>query len=408
MEMLETGIAFAIAMILFSSIVTGIAEAVLRFRGERARFVRTGVAQLVVEMREFHDDLFEASKKAGKTKEAFCAELVDELTLKRLAGPPIALRRGEGARRVESLSAHGFAMRLYDHPLGVVATFGNVETRARPLDENRLKHLWTDILRRYERYRALTVEDYRRFSQFYALIAAVVFAIAFNVDATRLVTHLSESAETRQFLRSQTALVIEDANEALDAIEQQIEGAADEDAATDGGAEGQQSLAQDVAALSRTLDPYRKDGMLPVGWRYYPYCKLPSLVDDTDEDTDDACLSTEDAALAISFFGVGAWALNAVVAGFLIGLGGPFWYRVFAGLSNLANLMRSVGGGSAPSEDLSPGTAQVVRRKSEEGDIEAEINAVVDAVAKRAALDHAVASARATPGPAEERAAGDP
>jgi len=45
-----------------------------------------------------------------------------------------------------------------------------------------------------------------------------------------------------------------------------------------------------------------------------------------------------------------AWVFDLALAGFLIGLGGPFWYRVYSSLSQVAQILRSIGGNGGRSE----------------------------------------------------------
>ena len=44
------------------------------------------------------------------------------------------------------------------------------------------------------------------------------------------------------------------------------------------------------------------------------------------------------------------WVVLTALAGFLIGLGGPFWFRVFSGLSQIAQMLRSIGIGGKKAE----------------------------------------------------------
>ncbi len=77
--------------------------------------------------------------------------------------------------------------------------------------------------------------------------------------------------------------------------------------------------------------------------------------------------------------GQGALALggSALIAGLLIGLGGPFWYRVFGGLSNLATLLRGAGQVWTNPEELS--TRPKVRDEADDG-LDAEVTRVADAI----------------------------
>lgn len=148
-------------------------------------------------------------------------------------------------------------------------------------------------------------------------------------------------------------------------------------------------LQSDMANLEATLKPIVEEGDLPFGADYYPYCldSFRAFLDDPlarprnwwyedfrwrkpqagsaqpafndTAEAENVATRTPDAPppneacrdKAEQNFTL--WLLNVILAGALISLGGPFWYKVFASFSRLAQLARQFAGG-ARSEKVGP------------------------------------------------------
>ena len=82
---------------------------------------------------------------------------------------------------------------------------------------------------------------------------------------------------------------------------------------------------------------------LPVGWRYFPYCMSDRPA---TEGGYLACGDWKGASFYEKIVAALRWVVLTTVAGVLIGLGGPFWFKVFSSLSQVAQVLRAFGLGA--------------------------------------------------------------
>ncbi|MEO1678774.1 MAG: hypothetical protein AAFU80_11530 [Pseudomonadota bacterium] len=405
MEMLETALAFTVAMILFSTIVAGLVEATLRTLARRAHYVRKGVLQFLFEVRQERPGLL---ARAGldlnadeATQKTWMSAAANDLTENRLIdAETVAAADTRGfnlpARflshltiydpkdhaRVETMTSSGLAMRLADHEIGLAITYGKPlpeaeRETATVEDRPKREREWGDMIRRYARYRALTNESYRRNARAFSLITAVAFAFVFNIEGGRLIRHLSENAAAREGLVATSDTVVDNLQTALtdlsNTLDLDVEALPEEapDGLTDREWAAFIALSQSARQTADQIEEYAVEGSLPIGFSYWPHCTIVRAFGavtcvDTAEGSEETG-QTRRAPFLI-------WVVNTLIAGLLIGLGGPFWYRVFAGLSNLATLLRGAGGGVVPTEELSEHHQPTAR---DDGSIEAEVKRVV-------------------------------
>ncbi|MFV0475160.1 MAG: hypothetical protein ACK5MQ_13280 [Pikeienuella sp.] len=332
MEILEGAAAFAVVMIVLSTIVTGIAEAFLRLLAVRQQVLAEAIERLII------DEIVPSAKEKlkglldldgdGKLSAADLDRLMAQMTQSPLAGPGRAIRLSAMRFGHERITTYALLQRLAKSDLGAaLAKFGRAELRARLLD----------IGRSYERYAAAAAERYRFKAHRYTAIAAVIFAFAANVEAGRVFTYLMDDPGARQALFAQA----EQAKAAHDAMLERLDAAM----AANAPPATLEELSDKTAALSRSLAAFREETGLPIGPDYFPYCGkgLPAIIGLADEP------AAEDAGPGC---GGGAdwskragWFLYTLLAGVLIGLGGPFWYRVYASLSRIVGFARSIGAG---------------------------------------------------------------
>lgn len=352
MDLLEGAAAFAVVMIIFSTIVTGVVEGILRFTATRQAVLSKAVKDLMKReiLPRFKSELaarYDLDLDTKEGREAALQRFADQMTLNLVSDIDVdgaAPRTGSLARwsalwnsGVEKLTTYAFLQRVAKSEFGaVLAEKGRGELRDR----------LTDLARTYERYVAASNEQFRRYAHVWTTVVAALFAVIVNVDAGRVFTHLMDSPEARAALiaygeeaaeanREQVA----ELNELISKLELWRPG---QPAPEGAGFETVEDMRKAVTELKAALAPVLETHQLPVGWDYYPYCGSPTLAQFKISTTDPAlCADPVDAAeghLAL-------WALNAFVAGVLISLGGPFWYRVFSGLSRLAATANMLRGG---------------------------------------------------------------
>lgn len=335
MEVIEGAAAFAVVMMALSTIVTGIAEAFLRLLAVRQKVLVDAVERLIV------DEIVPAAgaglhgvldlDRDGRLSAADVEKLKAKLTLSPLAAKAAGIPFAEMRFGHEKITTYSLLQRLAKSELGdALAQAGRAELRAK----------LTDIARTYERYAAAAAERFRYKAHRYTAIIAVLFAFAANVDAGRVFIHLMDDPGARESLMAQAEAVKAENDAAIRRLDAAVAG------------EGETALddvAASVGGLAESLAAYRREARLPVGPSYYPYCGS-SLAERRIGPLDlgvvfsaEGCAGTPDRTL----FG---WFAYTLLAGALIGLGGPFWYRIYASLGRLIGLARSLGGGEVIDE----------------------------------------------------------
>ncbi|WP_193140487.1 MULTISPECIES: hypothetical protein [unclassified Meridianimarinicoccus] len=355
MEMLEVGLAFTVAMILFSSVVSALVETILRSLALRRRYVANSVRSMLQDLIARHaGETFLAAAPAkanpeeqAQATDAWIEDLTDDLTCNRSKWDPKVNNqiKGKDYKRVENLSLTGLATRLVENPLGEAIKAGAPGDIARQRDQ------WNIVLRCYARHKALTSERHRIVANRTAVLVAIVFAFVFNVHAGRLVAHFSTSVDVREKLIANPEQIIEDANDAVEALNALGAEASPEE----------KEVVEAFQVAAGSLEPLTADGTLPIGVKYYPYCDVFAK-----EGEPRICPPDNN--------GLVLWIVNVLLAGILIGLGGPFWYRVFDGLSNLTKILSSWKGTSKNRETLQPPTQAESNRAGN------EVSAVVEEI----------------------------
>ncbi len=270
--------------------------------------------------------------------------------------------------RVDQLTPEGFARRL-----GRNETCKEVFRHGRNCEA---------VLRAYLKYRALSQEKFRKYAAAAAIWFAMATALVFNIDAGRIFLYVMEDDTARKAL-------IESAPEISAAYKDYL----DQLSKTDDPLL-KNELEEKIAAIrdlyGATLGKLDEEHSLPIGFDYFPHCamvgalkepplKVPEkLWDEVWELFDKPEKAKEDAGCQKSEGEVqvlGVWFLNVLIAGFLIGLGGPFWYKVFDGLSRLSRMLGR-GGGPAVDPELLGDNGDIVKGAAPKTDRDIVLEAV--------------------------------
>ncbi|MEM7267711.1 MAG: hypothetical protein AAF401_00510 [Pseudomonadota bacterium] len=380
MHLLEGALAFAVVMIIFSTIVTGVAEAGLRLFSLRQKALRRALHRFA------HEDLI------GKVA-MFSKEGADGI--KTAAGEFDILRQGAGDLTAKADEIDAFVDSMTRNPVGgeegkndgwlvwllsyvpgfatkrldTLTTYSLLQRFAKMEQSNdllervdsELEPVLTDIARTYERYVAASNEWFRRYAHIVTVIVALGFAFMFNIDASRLYTHLLDSPAVRSALIEQAeeaaadnAQAVKELRMLLDGLDRPDESEAEQDQKTIG------ELRGDIEELQTSLAPLVEETSLPIGPEYWPHCRDGRLTDRIDPmceeiteyktGSDGQPLMDDNGQKVVERVyvlgdeqkGFWRWFINALVAGVLIGLGGPFWYRVYASLSQLTNMVKGL------------------------------------------------------------------
>ena len=338
MELLESALAFAVVMIVLSTIVTGIVEALLRFFGVRQKTLRATIESLfdkVVWPRlEARLKQQAASRKAAGTDGAAASvetsarsDFVNGMTSNPAAGSSDRLLSHQ--KRIDVLSVVAFAERLGRTDVGQ-AVLAEGTASVEPIIQ--------DFTRSFERFSSAGREVFRKNAKQVAIVVGILLACTANIDAGRLFTTLMDNPDVRQSL-------IEQAGEAAEANQKAVATlqALQEQVARNGLQDDQaQEIEKQIVEIKSGLEALASEG-LPIGHSFYPYCAQGTK-------GDPACAVSPDNATRVEK--AVRWVLLTIVAGVLIGLGGPFWFRVFSGLSQVFQVLRAFRGGSQPEQAM--------------------------------------------------------
>ena len=339
MELLESALAFAVVMIVLSTIVTGIVEALLRFLGARQKTLRATIESLFdkVIWPRLEASLKQqaASRKTAGTAGAATdvetsarSDFVNGMTFNPAAGSSDRLLSHQ--KRIDVLSVVAFAERLGRTDVGQ-AILAEGAAAVEPIIQ--------DFTRSFERFSSAGREVFRKNAKQVAIVVGILLAFAANIDAGRLFTTLMDNPDVRQSLIEQAGEAAEANQKAvatLQALQDQIarNGLQDDQA---------EEIERQIVEVKSGLEALASEG-LPIGHSFYPYCAQGTEGDPDCAKSPDNATRAEKAV---------RWVLLTIVAGVLIGLGGPFWFRVFSGLSQVFQVLRAFRGGSQP-EQVTP------------------------------------------------------
>ncbi|MEM6589118.1 MAG: hypothetical protein AAF641_11775 [Pseudomonadota bacterium] len=254
----------------------------------------------------------------------------------------------ENLKRVERLSTFSFLQRLAKTDIGMEVAKNGEDAALRALTMG------------FERYVAASNEVFRRHAQSATMILSFVFAIFLNINAIALFQHLVDNPQFSEKLietgeesneQSETALQkYNDALSNLETVSNPSEGAETspeelEKILT----EARQNLLSDI----EKIDGLTSDFGLPIGWEqdhpFKSHCafdpgKTCSIGNFFSSIGSGATALFTKPSMIIPSRATLEWIFGVSLAGFLIGLGGPFWYRVFTSLSNLLQILRTLKG----------------------------------------------------------------
>lgn len=206
----------------------------------------------------------------------------------------------------------------------------------------------------FERFGEAATSYFQRRAHVLSVMVAFLLALTINVDAIKLYSTLAKDTTLSEHVISEL-----DVNELENVYKQQIENAAD--------SEKKEAIekAYDKIRGQIRADTSKLEGLgLPIGHGFYPYCD-ETTVNSLAEPKDVRCFGIAPVSLGdelksrlenwpviasvltgIKAFSVRtlmvitsqqgiAWLFSASLAGGLIGLGAPFWFKTYRFLSNI-------------------------------------------------------------------------
>lgn len=333
MEWLETGLAFAVTMMIFSSIVSVIIET-----GHRMLRTREKGLQMIMKAL-YKDVLWPRLSNQLTDKNASFEDFIKRLTWTRflpdekkasgllafiykipIIGKFTSIHRIVNARELKSLTTLEFIERLPETEAGR-GLIAEAQKRGKKYLEIFLK----DLASKYEDFGESATDYFSRRSRLVSVIVSICLAFALNINAIYLVKTFLENKEIRQTM-------VEQGNEVAKKLEEQ--GKAIEGFMKIGG-EGDRAnlekIKENMQEINNTVKTMSSAG-IPIGWDTAIW-KKPVWQENKREKSD----GLRYARYAWLLF---LWAGSVLLTGLLIGLGGPFWFNTFRKLSALSDIIR--------------------------------------------------------------------
>jgi hypothetical protein len=283
MYALQIGLALAVSMLIFSTLATMVVEIIHKV----FRLRRVG---LKVMLNRFYNK--EVKERMGAMLEKDGAAIED---------------MPEFYKKVTSMTAgsHTLSTIEFIRRLGETEIGKRIAKRA----ESEVDDLIDDITERYEDYGRRASLFFRSYSQIGTAIIAVAIALCLNINAVTIF-------RTFQTNKELTLTMVGRAEQAMAAYQVQAEllKAAAQNRGSDA-----TSIDSDIEDLKKSVKNFKEavgeveDLGLPIGW------------------TDNKFFNSVDMEDLSPFY----WILTTVFTGFLIGLGGPFWFDMVKRLSGV-------------------------------------------------------------------------
>lgn len=323
MEWLEAALAFAVVMMVFSTVVAVLVESahmVLRLREKGLRRFMEVIYKQVVCPRFSLDPAGVDEFVRAMTTSRFEPADGQATAIKRLV--PRLVNAGE----LKNLATVHFIERLPETAAGRRLVAETV-----PRGRAELEAVLRELARKYEEIGASATEYFARRAKLVSVTVAVGLAFALNINAVQLFESVLTDKEMRAALIARgEAMAQNGAREptAADAASPSSADAASAaaSAANADAAANAEQLAQHAAAIRAELATLRKEAV-PFGWEHAPWR--------SDEWRNNADPMVRGGWLV-------QWMLSVLLAGVLIGLGGPFWFDAFRKLSMLTGVTRGV------------------------------------------------------------------
>lgn len=371
MEWIEAALAFAVVMMLFSTAVTVIME----IAHKMLRIREKGLQRLV---QSVYDDIV-LPRLPRPDGDASTAGFVETVTRSRFlpvreseSMPKRLVSRTVNAQKLTDLTTLEFVERLAETPAGK-RLFHEWQRRG----EDYLNTFLGDLASKFEDYSRSSSEYFARRARLTSTVIAIVLAFSLNVNAVQIYESLLRDESLRQSLIERG----EEVGKQMQAAEERL---AAELKKEDVGEVTKEDIDDSIEELRRVLESVDSSG-LPIGWDNFPWKSQADSGDEPapDVEPDEAkkgWIGWIGGALSASGIYVG-WALSVLLAGLLIGLGGPFWFDVFKKLGALAGMVRGM-----------QTTVQKVKEKA--GASHEDATDVITKVFKEAAKGQALAEVR--------------
>lgn len=340
-------------------------------------------------------------------------------------------QKGSSAKHLDPVD---FAARLAATPVGkAILAHG----------EDKLDLLVTDLVRKFDSLGDGATESFRELSQRWSIRIAFVLAIVANVDAVHLLRQYINDPELSarvEKLGDEAAKLHTEMTAKLVALQKKQQEKAPNDQI-----EAAKKAYEDAKTVYEKTQSTLSEAGVPIGPAYYPFCKGAEAskkdgrckkIDDLSNscksadprEADKRCpkfkenvthqnlpkceaLQPEAICRAASYWNIATkwleerwitdsgdlfgWLFGTVLAGALIGLGGPFWFDIYRQISSVAQVTRGFGlGRKSKTEEEQKEAAEVEKPADKKHAAASAVEAFRDAAKANQTLSEGLVSSR--------------
>jgi len=336
MSLVEAALAFALVMIIFSTMVSAIMEILYRLISSREKLFVLTMERL------FDQTIWPLVRQRLSAQEEARAVFIKAITTNP-ADEIDAKRRGildfGAPKGITELSVMEFIERLASTEIGKAISEEG---------EKRVIAIVNDLSQKFSRFCKGASQRLTEQSLGYSLWVSFVLAFALNIDAVSIFHFYLTNQNAREQIIAQEDKIKESATTARNLLEDARRNAKSGSADANGELE---QVNKRVAELQKEVEKLKTDG-LPIGYDMYPGCTSHTK-DKPFRDARCAGSMEEEGTGLIERiysnagrdrFGFAFWVLSVLLGGLLVGLGAPFWFDVASGLSRSLQLMKALKG----------------------------------------------------------------
>lgn len=347
MDVLETLVSFSLLMIVFSTIVSSMVEFFHRVTHQRETGLRRLVERLYDDIRGQIVPSTDGREDHDRQRDMFCRTVIENRGIpernlqseKSLPGNFSLVRNAIWSwfvpRQLSTLTAVELARRIAETDIGREITRRSDEVVDQTVEE---------ISVRFQEFGEHTRAYFRQRAYALSIVFSVLLAVFANIDAVGLFDKLRQDASLRSGIIAQAEQIVGNMQSQQDAerlARENIEPSTPEERAT-----AQKKLEENFKLLQS------QKAALPIGYGLFPGCAEPerdSLCQDLNKNQLTDCNKSWFNTLCrigVAFLEMPGqsikWLFSVLAAGLLIGLGGPFWFNVYANLSRALGIARTV------------------------------------------------------------------
>jgi hypothetical protein len=371
MAWLESFLAFALTMLVFSTVITIIIEGIHRALLYREKGMEALIGSLfdtviwprfgkffvpdAAQIKPTDSDDSKKAKMAAQEKQRTDTR-ADFVAMLTSSEGVTAKARGLIGRlvpqRITSLTSMQFAERLAQTEIGtkIVKEVKNALSGTAAEVQQAVDQLIKDLVQKFERFGTAATDFFKRRSQVFAVLIGFGLVFVVNFDAIQVFKAYLNDDKLREALIANSDAIQKQYAAAVERLKQAADGKGE---AADSAKKLIEQLDKSRIEADKALADLRAKGV-PIGWSRFPYCvqdrALPTTGPNPPRNVDPKCEKAEAGDYIY-------WVLAVLLAGALVGLGGPFWYDTVRSLSSVLQLLRPSAPAAAAATKPEPGVA---------------------------------------------------